>query len=710
MAARAGPPLPVPHDQSQGLSDKAVANVAAQETAHHLAVDLKDIARRFSTEQHANLQRLMTTCDEVRDASGLVVTSGKPLSVFEPAVWPSCFVEFMYGDGVPNLDRPRALKFDEIFSALVRREELSYDVPGDKQRFEPRARSRFDSPEMVAVFADVVRRLSVLTDIKGSFQAEGFAKDIKMIAALEPAKIAAAAEKVGDGQGVQSALGQKDLDANVRVALRRLLSATANVPLTEGYKVKARHIGNAMNLMWGPLVLFVTCNFADTYHPIMLSLAHSMDGTVLSERPMRLSEEEPEMPSLRDMHMLGAASPCAQARFFLLMTELVEIHLLGLEETRRVRGRSALPREDAFASSGQPGLAGFPGASLMPLEAQGRGFVHGHRKVHAVPSWSAARLRRLLEGTDSEAVAAFDTFQEALVRAASTVQYDSATLPARQLNQSVPPEPFTARQQAVSRMDGGPEPDGKKRSLVQVRTASAWEHIEREKRVAAAEGRPPQHSFRAAPLTGGQLSILPLYRLPQGFGRQAMLDEDGVPLEHGRTMCLPTSELPASVSRAGHGAVPAAASAQPGAEYRQFVRASTTEMVRKLYSQEGLVEIRLPWVSSDDGCVTALRNAAGAQATAAEITQDAKDWALNFARDVRVLQCGTHMHECTATCQKNVKKVTNVEGKAEKIPPPTCRFHFYHDVKLVIQARGSVGKGVEKGKSWWGGGGRGAGA
>ena len=702
MAARAGPPLPIPDDKSQGLSDKAVAGVAAQETAHHLAVDLRDIARRFSTEQHANLQRLMTSYEEVRDASGLVVTSGKPLSVFEPAVWPSCFVEFMYGDAVPNLERPRALQFAELFSALVRREELAYDVPGDKQRFEPRARSRFDSPEMVAVFADVVRRLKVLTDIKGSFQAQGFAKDIKMIAACEPAKIAAAAEKVGDGQGVQSALAQKDLDPNVRVALRRLLSATANIPLTEGYKVKARHIGNAMNLMWGPLVLFCTCNFADTYHPIMLSLGHSVDGTVLAERPVRLSDEEPEMPSLRQMHMLGAASPCAQARFFMLMTELVEIHLLGLEETRTVRGRPALPREDAFASSGQPGLAGFASASLMPLEAQGRGFTHGHRKVHAVPSWSAARLRRLLEGSDSEAVAAFDIFQEALVRAASTVQYDSATLPARQLNQSVPPEPFTTRQQAVSRMDGGPEADGKRRSLVQLREAPAWEHIEREKRVAAAEGRPPQHSFRAVPLTGGQLSILPLYRLPQGFGRQAMLDEDGVPTEHGRAMCLPRSESVCSHRMSNVRLPPCALPTESGAGSSQLARASTTAMVGKLYSENSLDEIRLPWVSSDDGCVTALRNPTGARATPAEIRQDAKDWALNFARDVRVLQCGTQMHECTATCQKNVKKVTNVEGKDQKIPPPTCRFHFYHDVKLVIQARRGVGKGVEKGEWLWG--------
>ena len=51
---------------------------------------------------------------------------------------------------------------------------------------------------------------------------------------------------------------------------------------------------------------------------------------------------------------------------------------------------------------------------------------------------------------------------KALVRCASTLQYEAATLPARQMKQIVPREKFTHRQQELSRLDGGLEIDGTK--------------------------------------------------------------------------------------------------------------------------------------------------------------------------------------------------------------------------------------------------------
>ena len=44
---------------------------------------------------------------------------------------------------------------------------------------------------------------------------------------------------------------------------------------------------------------------------------------------------------------------------------------------------------------------------------------------------------------------------KALVRCASTLQYEAATLPARQMPQIVPDAKFTYRQQQLSRLDGG---------------------------------------------------------------------------------------------------------------------------------------------------------------------------------------------------------------------------------------------------------------
>ena len=42
--------------------------------------------------------------------------------------------------------------------------------------------------------------------------------------------------------------------------------------------------------------------------------------------------------------------------------------------------------EDAFASSGRAGLANMLRGALKPLEAQGRGFSHGHGKQNGLPN------------------------------------------------------------------------------------------------------------------------------------------------------------------------------------------------------------------------------------------------------------------------------------------------------------------------------------
>ena len=55
-------------------------------------------------------------------------------------------------------------------------------------------------------------------------------------------------------------------------ALRYVTIQTANIPLTQGYKVSLRQLGFALNLYDGPLTIFLTTNFADTYSPITAAL------------------------------------------------------------------------------------------------------------------------------------------------------------------------------------------------------------------------------------------------------------------------------------------------------------------------------------------------------------------------------------------------------------------------------------------------------
>ena len=56
--------------------------------------------------------------------------------------------------------------------------------------------------------------------------------------------------------------------------------------------------------------------------------------------------------------------------------------------------------EDDYASNGEPGLANFATALLSPLEAQGRGFSHGHTKVMGVPRTAEGKLRHMFEQED----------------------------------------------------------------------------------------------------------------------------------------------------------------------------------------------------------------------------------------------------------------------------------------------------------------------
>ena len=165
----------------------------------------------------------------------------------------------------------------------------------------------------------------------------------------------------------------------------------------------------------------------------------------LGQQPIQgyMSSSAPRMPSLRRMHEIVAANPRAQARFFLLMSELHYRFNIGVE--RLHIGRVVLARplclvHDDVASSLQPSIA--PGTTDVqaPLEAQGRGFTHGHGKGHSV---IGATLPWLRNAITSGLTSAVRSFRKALCSMASTVQYDAAREPARQLGVDLRPEPFT---------------------------------------------------------------------------------------------------------------------------------------------------------------------------------------------------------------------------------------------------------------------------
>ena len=119
-------------------------------------------------------------------------------------------------------------------------------------------------------------------------------------------------------------------------------------------------------------------NFADNYSPLMwmlhngpaatahltsaaeprVDLASAAEPRGQDTRRAEVLKAEPTMPSLERMHQVSAANPRAQAKFFLLKTELHSKFCLGLQ--RVFIGRMALcscARPRAPFQSGSNGWA-----------------------------------------------------------------------------------------------------------------------------------------------------------------------------------------------------------------------------------------------------------------------------------------------------------------------------------------------------------------
>ena len=599
--------------------------------------------------------------------TGLQVQTGAALSTFDAQCWPLCFTEFFYGDCAPNLKRPAPLTFKQVFSYLMLREELEYALEDDEEPYRAKAMCRWDKPKFAMVFASVLRSLRLLQSAKMAFGGRKcettFKRDLGIIANASAADFERARAVLPAEGSVISAFTSPAVRENntVHTALKHLLMSTATVPLTEGHKMATRHFGFALSNHFGSLKLFYTANFADTYSPITVML---YDGEFcgvaleharcLGRRSVNLFENAPEMPTLRDMHRIVAAHPTIQARLFIhlervLMTELLCIQgaFIGFVALDTMND-SGLPGvhsyEDDYASNGEPGLANFATAVLDPLEAQGRGFSHGHKKTMGVPRTAEAKLRQMFEQDDGALRESLQRARDELLRCAATIMYDSATLPADQFGEKVLPEPFSKRQQVQSRLDGGEEIDGSRRTLLEVTAPEPQGHVVRERTLAEAELRACRNTYREVPLSGCQQSALPRYRLPQAFGQIEVPDEQGLWDSAGRTSF------------------------------------SHTE----------------PWIENEKCEITGFRLPDGREASAEEVEQDARNWARAFARDARTCHAQNHDHDCTDTCVKYAAKQGKNAGvpepgggeapktKATSWTVPPCRFLFYCILVFII--------------------------
>ena len=212
-----------------------------------------------------------------------------------------------------------------------------------------------------------------------------------------------------------------------------------------------------------------------------------------------------------------------------------------------------------------------------------------------------------------------ETSRKQLEQSASSRQYDSATEPGRQLGQHMPPEPFTQKQQAQSRLDGGEEFDGTLRDHVVLAPPEPLKHVQLEAACAERENRAPRDSYREVPLTGNQLSIFPSYRLPFFFARGEVLNPE--------------------------------------------MNMSSTS----------------PWQFDSNGVLETFVLPSKENASISAFLEDSAAWSKNFAQDVRFLHCHCHDHCCTTTCIKYSKNLSPDAKKEalQKSKVPLCRFFFF---------------------------------
>ena len=430
--------------------------------------------------------------------------------------------------------------------------------------------------------------------------------------------------------------------------------------------MRLHHFGCAMNQIFGPLTVFHTQNYADNYSPEILKLQSSEpapgDGSHLaSEPPVIGYVQNILMPTLQKMHQMTAASPRSTAKFFLLMEELSYRHLYRVDQAWLGNFRLRSPagaqfKEDDFASNGLRGLADFVTALFKCIESQARGFAHGHGKVHSIPDGTLGLLRcledvikeihalKVASGGEHPADDLVDgivtqrtqAYNKTLIDSASTRQYESATLPAKQLGVVLPDAPFTEKQQRQSRYDGGLEEDGVTvRRLVPVQPAEPLAHVARNRRRLNFEHQVCGNEYREVPLTGCQLCTAPHYLLPHSFGQKFPLGDEGE-IDDGEVAQLPG----------------------------------------------------LPWVFNElsGELQHFLADLSGRVATADDFHADAVVFEKCFGLDTRFLHHHNCDHCCSGTCVKNVKKKTKEElmkmHKANRAPP--CRFEFFHVVVLPL--------------------------
>ncbi|CAE7839256.1 unnamed protein product, partial [Symbiodinium sp. CCMP2592] len=351
--------------------------------------------------------------EEDGQAAHLLVARGKqPLSLWDWKIWTMAKPRlWRYGDAGNLFERDTNLSTSEWAACLLLREELAYAVDGELDEGDAAlrpvlgsqpasdpseavrpvlgtqpAQNRFSGDWTALHMMATVSRLTDQRAAAYNFLKNGgmaFAKKLRELSAEDLASAARAAPQAG---GTDQFFKEAAVPQTVKDALHAMNAASATVLGTDGHRRLCRREGVAYMEAFGPPLIFLTPNVADTQHPLLLVV----QGEVVDLGAVS-GDMETVLPKYRDMLRRLAQDPVALTVQFELLMRLFFQHVLNVRpdtlDCRRNaprRGAREWCSDGVAAASTGAGMLGPILAFRGEIEAQGRGSLHPHILVWLV--------------------------------------------------------------------------------------------------------------------------------------------------------------------------------------------------------------------------------------------------------------------------------------------------------------------------------------
>ena len=224
---------------------------------------------------------------------------------------------------------------------------------------------------------------------------------------------------------LQNLFSDQDVPELLRSALSSMQRCTAGILGSNGHRKLLQREGVAYTLRFGPALVFLTPNLADTKQPLLL---------VVQGEEFYFGEREADLNrSYKEMVERLARDPVGQTIVFELMIRLFFIHVLGLRRDtvgwRRGAARTGQgPRFfDGYAADFlEESTVGPVAAAFGPIEAEGRGSLHPHILVWLV-LMSMQELLSTLMGNRAAFKGRVELWMRELVHAVVSVQESAVT-------------------------------------------------------------------------------------------------------------------------------------------------------------------------------------------------------------------------------------------------------------------------------------------